>query len=119
MNVKLFVFLTVCIGAKSFSSIGSANGPSAKDDNYEKELNEGYELLKGVRNLEKTHEQKFNTELSSWLSNVPFFQVPHAKDTKWLLQQLHEMEPEIQQELTLSPEREAELQEEMKVNKRS
>ncbi|KAJ1357401.1 hypothetical protein KIN20_015536 [Parelaphostrongylus tenuis] len=113
MNVILFVFLTVCIRAKSFSSIGSANGPSVNDDNYAQELNEGYELLKGVRNLEKTHEQKFNMEFLSWLSNVPFFQEPHAKDTKWLLQQLHKMEPEIEQELTLSPEREAELQEEM------
>ncbi|KAJ1370003.1 Astacin (Peptidase M12A) [Parelaphostrongylus tenuis] len=38
----------------------------------------------------------------------------NAGDTKWLLQQLHQVEAEIEEELALSPERKAELQEDMK-----
>ncbi|KAJ1372298.1 hypothetical protein KIN20_034419 [Parelaphostrongylus tenuis] len=38
----------------------------------------------------------------------------NADDTKWLLQQLHQVEAEIEEELALSPERKADLQEDMK-----
>ncbi|KAE9419157.1 hypothetical protein Angca_008315, partial [Angiostrongylus cantonensis] len=75
------------VGAELFYSPESTGEPSASNEKFEKELEEGYQLLKGE---------------------------PHAEDTKILLQQLHMMEPEIAEELTLSPERNAELQEQMR-----
>uniref|UniRef100_A0A0K0DA45 Urotensin-2B n=1 Tax=Angiostrongylus cantonensis TaxID=6313 RepID=A0A0K0DA45_ANGCA len=89
MNIIPFIFLTFFVGAEVFSSLESTDEPSASNEKFENELEEGYQLLKGE---------------------------PHAEDTKILLQQLHMMEPEIAEELTLSPERNAELQEQMRGN---
>ncbi|VDM55104.1 unnamed protein product [Angiostrongylus costaricensis] len=87
MKIILFIFLNFFVRAEVFNSLESTDKPSASDENFENELEEGYQLLKDE---------------------------PHAEDTKILLQQLHVLEPEIKEELALSPERNAELQEEMK-----
>uniref|UniRef100_A0A0K0DMG9 Astacin domain-containing protein n=1 Tax=Angiostrongylus cantonensis TaxID=6313 RepID=A0A0K0DMG9_ANGCA len=86
MDVVLLLFLIFSIGAEAQISAESRDEHSV-NDNFENELEQGYKKLKGV---------------------------PNADYTKQLLEQLHKMEPEIKQELTLSPERKAELREQMK-----
>ncbi|KAJ1352594.1 hypothetical protein KIN20_022629 [Parelaphostrongylus tenuis] len=90
MNILLVLILALYTGAKVLHSAGSRNGPSASDEIFEHALEEGYELLRGE---------------------------PNADDTRMLLQQLHHMEPEIEKDFTLSADRKAELQEEMKVSR--
>ncbi|VDM55103.1 unnamed protein product [Angiostrongylus costaricensis] len=87
MDVVLLLFLTLSIRAELKNGVESRDERLASDDNFENELEQGYQMLKGV---------------------------PNADNTKELLGQLHKMEPQIKQELILSPERKAELQEEMK-----
>ncbi|VDM55559.1 unnamed protein product [Angiostrongylus costaricensis] len=84
MNISLLLFTVFCTRAELFDSRKSRSKSSASDENFEEELEEGYQLLKDE---------------------------PNADDTKKLLQHLHKIEPEIKQKLTLSPEREVELQE--------
>uniref|UniRef100_A0A0K0D573 Astacin domain-containing protein n=1 Tax=Angiostrongylus cantonensis TaxID=6313 RepID=A0A0K0D573_ANGCA len=87
MKVVLFSFLVLCMQAGVLHSTDPRDERSANDDKFEEELEQGYQKLKGE---------------------------PNADNTKRLLEQLHKMEPEIKQELGLSPERKAELQEAMK-----
>ncbi|KAJ1346463.1 Astacin (Peptidase M12A) [Parelaphostrongylus tenuis] len=87
MNILLLPFLALCAGANLFHNVKSRSERSPSQDIFEEKLEQGYELLKGE---------------------------PNADDTRNLLHQLHQMEPEIKQELNLSPEREAELRDEMK-----
>ncbi|KAJ1360395.1 Astacin (Peptidase M12A) [Parelaphostrongylus tenuis] len=87
MSVLLLLFVVHCLGAKVLHNAQLTNDYLTSDRDFEERLDEGYKLLKGESN---------------------------ADDTKWLLQQLHQVEAEIEEELALSPERKAELQEDMK-----
>ncbi|KAE9412187.1 hypothetical protein Angca_003873, partial [Angiostrongylus cantonensis] len=87
MNVVLLFFLAFRIRAELFDSLELTNEAPTSDENFQKELEEGYQLLKDE---------------------------PLANETKWLVEQLHKMEPEIKRELTLSPARNAELQKQLK-----
>uniref|UniRef100_A0A0K0D736 Phosphoprotein n=1 Tax=Angiostrongylus cantonensis TaxID=6313 RepID=A0A0K0D736_ANGCA len=76
--------MAFCTRAELFDSRKSRSESSASDENFEEELEEGYQSFKGE---------------------------PNADDTKRLLQQLHKMGLEIKQEFTISPMREVESKE--------
>ncbi|VDM63411.1 unnamed protein product [Angiostrongylus costaricensis] len=86
MKVVLISFMVFRMQAGVLHSTDPRDERSANDDKFEEELESGYQKLKGE---------------------------PNADNTKRLLEQLHKMEPEIKQELSLSRERKAELQEAM------
>ncbi|KAJ1357393.1 hypothetical protein KIN20_015530 [Parelaphostrongylus tenuis] len=87
MSVLLLLFVAYFFGAKVSHNAQLRNDFLTSERDFEERLDEGYKLLRGESN---------------------------ADDTQWLLQQLHQVEAEIGEELALSPKRKAELQEDMK-----
>ncbi|KAJ1357407.1 Astacin (Peptidase M12A) [Parelaphostrongylus tenuis] len=88
MIVLLLLFHTFCTGVDVSHNAEVKNGLLSINENFEAELEQGYQLLEDEAD---------------------------AYNTKMLIQQLHDMEPEIKQQFALSPERKAELEGAMKI----
>ncbi|KAJ1371121.1 hypothetical protein KIN20_033006 [Parelaphostrongylus tenuis] len=82
MRVILVICLAMCLGGGKSYSLETTSKQSISESSFEKELNQGYDLLKNE---------------------------PYEKDTVNILKQLHDMEEKIKDEVAQPAEKDSEL----------